>query len=557
MVVTLAFVLAGLQYAFSLYDEQIYSKSSQVLMMSSNSIEEQLKRVEEISFTIATDPQIQSDLADLKSEVNRYELYRIEQKIENKLSSYVGSEKYIPSIYIFDSEGREYLGGSSSNPIKETDKHQFLQKASKLHGENYWIERDGSNRLLTSVRQIRSYENLNFENLGKLFIRVDLDRIVNRLPKTHIENAGNIVISNGQQVFYSEKAVDSFKDYNFSTKDDQGYEIEVINGQIYFVNHIKSPYKDWIYWSFIPYNLMFAKITAAKYSLVVFFMFMFVFLIYLGFKFSKRITNPIEDLVLAMKHVQKGDFKVVDKMNPSLIYEDEVGILYCNFKTMVERIDDLIKENYAKQLLLKETEFKALQAQINPHFLYNTLESINWQAKANQQHQISNMVEALGYLFRHSINFKEDIITLENELEIVQNYITIQQYRFEERLEFQLEIPSEVIQCAIPKLTLQPLIENAIHYALEPSIESCVIKIKAYLQKDILFIRVEDNGPGIDPLLLEKLKIGIVKTRGTGIGLKNINERIKLSFGEEFGLKIENLSGKGTAVTVALPFQSR
>jgi two-component system sensor histidine kinase YesM len=167
------------------------------------------------------------------------------------------------------------------------------------------------------------------------------------------------------------------------------------------------------------------------------------------------------------------------------------------------------------------------------------------------------MVEALGYLFRHSISFKEDVITLENELEIVQNYITIQQYRFEERLEFQMEVPSELMQCAIPKFTLQPLIENAIHYALEPSIESCLITIKAYLQKGILFIRVEDNGPGIDPLLLEKLKKGIVKTRGTGIGLKNIDDRIKLGFGEEFGIKVENLSGKGTAIIVVLPFHTR
>jgi len=111
--------------------------------------------------------------------------------------------------------------------------------------------------------------------------------------------------------------------------------------------------------------------------------------------------------------------------------------------------------------------------------------------------------------------------------------------------------------CAIPKFTLQPIIENAIHYALEPSIEVCVIKISASLQEDRLFLRIEDNGPGIDPLVLEKLKLGIVKTRGTGIGLKNINERIKLGFGEEFGITVENLSGKGAAIIVELPYLAR
>ncbi|MFC0270401.1 sensor histidine kinase [Metabacillus herbersteinensis] len=556
MIVTLAFVLAGLQWSFALYDEQIYIKSSQVLIMSSNSIEEQLERVEEeVSFNIAMDPQIQRNLTELQGDVTGYDLYRIKREIVDELASYVGSEKYIQSIYLFDSDGREYLAGSSSEPMNEAKKYIYLQDASKLEGKNYWVIKDGSNRFLNSGRQIRSYENLNFENIGKLLIRVDLDKIVSDLPKINGEIAGNIVMSNGKDIFYSEKAIDDFKKFNFSAEEDEGYKIENIDGERYFVNHIKTSYEGWTYWSFIPFEPMFAKITAAKYLFIFLLMLMFVILISLGFNFSKRITNPIEDLVSACKHIQKGNFKIVDSLNPSLVYKDEVGILYRNFKTMVEQIEDLIEENYSKQLLIKETEFKALQAQINPHFLYNTLESINWQAKANQQQQISNMVEALGYLFRHSINFKEDIITVDRELEIVENYVTIQQYRFEERLIFHLDIPSEVMQCSIPKFTLQPLIENAIQHALEPAIESCVIKITAYQKKDRLFLRVEDNGPGIDPLLLEKLREGKIQTAGNGIGMKNIDERIKLSFGEKYGLRIENLSETGTAITIVLPFK--
>lgn len=557
MLITLTFVLAGLQYAFSMYDEQIYSKSSQVLMMSSNSIEEHLKRVEEVSFNIATDPEIQQMLVELDGEVKGYDLYQQELKLENKLSSYVGSEKYIPAIYIYDSKGRVFLGGSSSYPIKEKDKGRFLRKASTLDGKNFWILDDGSNQLLTSVRQIRSYENLNFDNLGKLFIRVDLDKIVQELPKSNMEMEGNIVISKGEEILYSEKPSTIYKKLNLVTESKQGYEIQSLEGKRLFINHIESPFEDWTYWSVIPYNTMFSKITAAKFTILVIFFIMFMILIYLGFRLSKRITNPIEELVVTMQQVQKGNFHIVKKMNPSLIHEDEVGTLYANFKTMVERIDHLINENYSKQLLLKETEFKALQAQINPHFLYNTLESINWQAKANDQHQISSMVEALGYLFRHSISFKEDIILLENELMIVQNYLTIQQYRFEERLQFRMDVPPEVMQCPIPKFTIQPLIENAIHYALEPSIEACTITIKASIEEDRFVVRVEDNGPGIDPLILEKLRLGMIKTRGSGIGLKNINERIKLGFGDEYGITVENLSGKGAAVIVSLPFHSR
>lgn len=557
MVTTLVFVLGGIRYAFSLYDEQIYAKSSQVLMMSSNSIEEKLERVEEVSYEIAVDPDIQRILIELQGNVEKYDIFRLEQEIEDKLVKYVGSEKYIQSIFLYDSAGREFLAGSSSNRLKEKDKDLALNQADKYEGENHWMELDGDNGYLTSVRLIRSYENLRFEKIGKLLVRVNLDTIVSDLPKPNGDWAGNIVISDRDHVFYSEKGMDDLNNYHFVAKNEQGYGIEKINGERSFVNHFTTDFEGWTYWSIIPFNKMFSKITAVKYSLVFVFMLMFIILISLGFNFLRRITNPILELAGTMQKVQNGDFNIVNSLNPSKIYEDEVGILYRNFKTMIQRIDELIQENYSKQLLIKETEFKALQSQINPHFLYNTLESINWLAIINKQKQISSMVEALGNLMRNSINFKEDIITVEEELEIVNSYLTIQKYRFDDRLEFQMGVPSHFMKCRIPKLILQPLLENSFKHAVETSVYTSVIKLEAYQEEDKLFIRVEDNGPGIDPLILEKVKEGKVKPKGTGIGLNNIDNRIKLFNGEEYGLRIENLLGKGTAITVVLPFQSR
>jgi two-component system, sensor histidine kinase YesM len=555
MVTTLVFVLGGIRYAFSLYDEQIYAKSSQVLMMSSNSIEEKLERVEEVSYEIAVDPDIQRILIELQGNVEKYDIYRLEQEIEDKLVKYVGSEKYIQSIFLYDSAGREFLAGSSSNQLK--DKDLALNQADKYEGENQWMELDGDNGYLTSVRLIRSYENLSFEKIGKLLVRVNLDTIVSDLPKPNGDWAGNIVISDRDHVFYSEKGMDDLNNNHFVAKNEQGYGIEKINGERSFVNHFTTDFEGWTYWSIIPFNKMFSKITAVKYSLVLVFMLMFIILISLGFNFLRRITNPILELAGTMQKVQNGNFNIVNSLIPSKIYEDEVGILYRNFKTMIQRIDELIQENYSKQLLIKETEFKALQSQINPHFLYNTLESINWLAIINKQKQISSMVEALGNLMRNSINFKEDIITVEEELEIVNSYLTIQKYRFDDRLEFQLGVPSHFMKCRIPKLILQPLLENSFKHAVETSVYTSVIKLEAYQEEGKLFIRVEDNGPGIDPLILEKVKEGKVKPKGTGIGLNNIDNRIKLFTGEEYGLRIENLLGKGTAITVVLPFQSR
>jgi len=554
MVTTLVFVLGGIRYAFSLYDEQIYAKSSQVLMMSSNSIEEKLERVEEVSYEIAVDPDIQRILIELQGNVEKYDIYRLEQEIEDKLVKYVGSEKYIQSIFLYDSAGREFLAGSSSNQLK--DKDLALNQADKYEGENQWMELDGDNGYLTSVRLIRSYENLSFEKIGKLLVRVNLDTIVSDLPKPNGDWAGNIVISDRDHIFYSEKGIDDLNNNHFVAKNEQGYGIEKIKGERFFVNHFTTDFEGWTYWSIIPFNQMFSKITAVKYSLVLVFILMVVILISLGFNFLSRITKPILELATTMQKVQNGNFNIVTSLNPSKIYEDEIGVLYRNFKTMIQRIDELIQENYTKQLLIKETEFKALQSQINPHFLYNTLESINWLAIINKQKQISSMVEALGNLMRNSINFKEDIITVKEELEIVNSYLTIQKYRFDDRLEFQLDVPSNFMKCRIPKLILQPLLENSFKHAVETSVYTSVIKLQAYQEEDKLFIRVEDNGPGIDPLILQKVKEGKVKPKGTGIGLNNIDNRIKLFTGEEYGLRIENLLGKGTAITVVLPFQS-
>jgi two-component system, sensor histidine kinase YesM len=556
MVTALVFVLGGIRYAFSLYDEQIYAKSSQVLMMSSNSIEEKLKQVQEVSYEIAVDPNIQRILIELQGNVEKYEFFRLEQELEDALVKYAGSEKYIQSIYLFDSAGREFLAGSSSNPLNVTEKELALSQAVKYKGENHWMEIDGYNGNLTSVRLIRSYENLNFDNVGKLLIRVNLDTIVSDLPKPAGDLAGNIVISDGNHVFYSEKGMEDINTYHFIAKNAQGYGIEKINGERFFLNYFTTDFEEWTYWSIIPFNKMFSKITAVKYSLVLVFVLMFIILISLSFNFLSRITKPILELAGTMQKVQNGNFTIVNTLNPPKIYEDEVGILYRNFKTMIQRIDELIQENYSKQLLIKETEFKALQSQINPHFLYNTLESINWLAIINKQKQISNMVEALGNLMRNSINFKEDIITVEEELEIVNSYLTIQKYRFDDRLEFQLDIPADFMKCRIPKLILQPLLENSFKHAVETSIYTSVIKLQAYQEQDKLFIRVEDNGPGIDPLILQKVKEGIVKPKGTGIGLNNIDNRIKLFTGEQYGLRIENLLEKGTAITVVLPFQT-
>jgi two-component system, sensor histidine kinase YesM len=555
LLVCLSFIILGFQYAFNTYDEQIYRKSSQVLIMSSNRIEDELKNIEEVTYRVATDSVIQNALTDSNKSLSKYEKYRIEQEIWEKLTSYIGSENYIQSIHLFNQDGKEFRAGRAPSKHLYNNKGNLIKTAEEGNGGNIWMSLESSKDSIFSTREIRSYKRLKFENLGTLIVEVRLDKIVKELSSKS-EGEGFIAMSKGEDIFFVEDPTIDLSTLQLGASDPQGYKIKHLFGRSHFVTYSKSSYMDWTYWSVIPFGTMFAKVTMIKYMVIFLFLTITIFAIYSVVRFSKRITNPIENLVSAMKFVQRGDFKVTETYTPSQ-YHDEVGILHQNFFLMIERINDLIKENYEKQLLIKDTEFKALQSQINPHFLYNALESINWLAKLNQQQQISQMVESLGFLLRNAISIQDDVITVREEVKMVEHYVTIQRYRFEERLEFLLSVDEKVIDCSLPKLVIQPLVENAINYGLEMMIEPCEIHVSVFKEGDYIHIVVEDNGPGMDKEQLEKVRKGEMKTRGTGIGLRNIDSRIKFVFGSEYGLQIDSEINKGTKVSITIPYQKR
>jgi two-component system sensor histidine kinase YesM len=275
--------------------------------------------------------------------------------------------------------------------------------------------------------------------------------------------------------------------------------------------------------------------------------------VYLSMRLARSLTRPIEQLTAKMKQVENGEFKMADEAANVSQRTDEIGVLQKNFAIMIKKIDTLIKEDYTKQILIKDAQLKALQAQINPHFLYNTLDSINWLAKVNGQGHISAMVESLGNLMRNAISGKEPIITLEEEVQLLKDYLTIQKMRFGERLRYQLDIDREWLGLKVPKLTLQPIVENSINYGLEKTLTECRITVMAVSQADSLKIMVTDNGPGIPEEILEKLAQGEIKPKGSGMGLENIDHRLKLIFGEEYGLCITSELGKGATVTIRIP----
>lgn len=244
---------------------------------------------------------------------------------------------------------------------------------------------------------------------------------------------------------------------------------------------------------------------------------------------SKNISKPINELANLMDKVEKGDRNV----NFSINTNDEIAHMGNSFNNMLKEINRLIEEVYIKQYLLKEAEFKALKAQVNPHFLYNTLESINWMAKLDDLQGVSTMVTSLGKFLRYSISKKGDVVTVEEELQQVNNYLTIQKIRYRDKFQVSIEVDQEVYKQNILRLLIQPLVENAITHGLEQKRGKGNLIIKGYLEKNIVYIDVIDDGIGV----------GNSNSSGEKIGLSNVDNRIKLHYGDEYGVELFSEEG--------------
>lgn len=265
---------------------------------------------------------------------------------------------------------------------------------------------------------------------------------------------------------------------------------------------------------------------------------------------SYRITNPIRRLESSVKELEKN-------LETNIYFGGsyEIQRLSKTIRDMRDRIKSLMDEIVVEHEEKRRSEFNSLQAQINPHFLYNTLDIIVWQIENEKQAEAVKIVTALARFFRLSLGKGKNIVTLGDEIEHIKNYLTIQHMRFKNKFEYEFEIEESTTSLSSLKLMLQPLVENAIYHGMEFMDGDGLIKIKTEIANSMLFIYISDNGLGMTEEKLELVLKGVSKTgsKGSGIGVKNVNERIKLYFGEDYGLKIDSEPDFGTTVTVILP----
>jgi two-component system sensor histidine kinase YesM len=503
---------------------------------------------------------------DLSKQTNN--LSRTE--IEQRLRSIVDSRQDIVCLILFDLEGNILLSTIDApvRPKEELTNQTWFTRA--LGGEgNFYFTGPHVQQLFTSsypwvitYSQQISYINEEGElSQGLLLIDMNFSAVSElcqsaKLGNTgyvyFIDNNGKIVYHPYQQLINSnlfDEDLDSVQEHIFGTFTNtfEGRERLVI---INTVNNAR-----WRIVGVAYMDELMAGLNQYTTVMIIVLAFCIVITILLARSVSAYISRPIRELERLMNSVERGDFSAP----PTVGGNQEVAALSQTFALMVGRIRQLMDDIVKSQEMKRKFELDALQAKINPHFLYNTLDSVVWMAEQNDTEGVITMITALAKLFRISISKGRDIITLSEELEHVRNYLIIQQIRYQDKFEFTISMEEGMENLPTIKLIVQPIVENAIYHGIKYLQEMGHIDIKVFKRKPgAIVIEVRDNGVGMDAQKLDTILSleGPPHKSGAGIGVRNVHQRIQLYYGSDYGLEISSELDEGTLVRLVIPEQA-
>lgn len=548
------------------YNELLYKAVAENLTHSAYTISDSLNSIVNISSSIIAAPEIQTSLSNITRMNDRVAWTNANRIINNSLQTYYSSVRGNGASFMMIQN--KYFNNSTytvwRNKLSEKRFLAAIDAAASKKGAAAWIPADPDSNALLISREIREIDHLSLAPLGTLIVYVDLNNIIEKATAaTNQYSDSRYVLCSGKQRIYMPEGFPEPLADKLISSSSQKYQILKLKGHTYFSVHNTIPDYNMDYYGLVPYDEVMGTL---KTTLLSSFLSLFAgvcFIIVISNILIRSILRHFQILLQKMDQFSQDEAALLStKYDSEYAHrKDEIGRLHQGFERMTKRIQNLVNTNYVNELLAREAQIKALESQINPHFLYNTLESINWRAKAVNNREISLMTESLGSLLRATLSNKKSLVTLSYELNLIQSYITIQQIRFEERLDYRAEIPDELKDALLPPLTLQPLVENAIHYALEEITETCYITVLAAIQDETgengescIRISVANSGSSFDDNLLELLKQNKKQPSRSGIGLLNIDKRIKLLFGEHYGLSLSNQEDCAVA-SVTIPYR--
>lgn len=545
-----AVMAVTLQFAFRIYDRQLYEKSLAELDFFAQQVNERLAQIEELTVSIATGNEVQNQLSWMQDmDYLSREYNYAKQQLMTILQNRIFSQEVIRNVIYTDQKQVTFTAGVYTGEIEPPVMDALLQQFHEKRGGYVWFSPTEDYPYLISGRDVLEVKNATLDYLGSLIFSSDIAKLIERQTKDLEAEHSTLLVYSEQGMIYQEAEISGLDlpDMN----QEKGWKIINYQGERTFLCYEKSKETGWMYVNFFPYSEIYGQVLRLRYMILLILATVFAGAVFALRRISGAITRPLEQLTESMKVVEQGDFKGAKKLLPPNPSMDETGRLTREFDTMLTQIDCLIHENYEKQLLLKDTKYKMLQSQINPHFLYNTLNSLNWMVKAGNAADASRMIVELGSLLRGVLS-KKVYVTAEEELDMLESYIAIQQYRYKNRAKFTIEKDGKMEAYFVPKMILQPLVENAISYGVDRSLNLCKVFVKAEEKGDVLLFTVHDQGPGMLPQELERVRNGTCVPKGHGIGLQNIRERLAL-ISKDALLTVESVPGEGTTVEIQIP----
>lgn len=489
--------------------------------------------------------------AEEDTQLTAYDTFRTTQHLNGVFQNIMASYDYITGIYIFTPSDVTFSCSQSSNILSSrySPKGKNWYENTLAQNGHFYVSAFMDPDMFIGEVEDAVYFSLSIndlytnEFLGVILVSCDSDifdlSTVNTMPETTL-----LYISSKETNYTLYSNINELPE-NFSGS---GLEVKKTDLAVDSLELTAAFDYDSLYAEF--------SLTGALF-LVVAFTCILIFLV-LAYVMTKNMIRPLEELSTTMSRQGKD----LSFYSPYMNRTDEIGTLYNEYSNMLEELNASIKRDYQDKLNILDAQMKSLEARINSHFLFNTLESINSMAEIDENEDIATMSLALGNMFRYAIKTPSEIVTLQDEINHVKDYVSIQAIRFSNKFTLTLDIPDELYQQKVLKLILQPLVENSFYHGLNYCTAGDTITIQAKRDSTILYITVSDNGQGMTQEVLDELRAKLSEEASftelghrnkQGIGLKNIHSRIELYYGRGYGLSITSTPGEGTSITIKIP----
>lgn len=553
-IITVILLLLGIFLVNSM-TEGIYKRNQEKLSLLTYSMKNELDQAQTLTTEIGQNQLIQKSLEEAQEKkLSEIERTFLATSVQNELNWLQVNKLSIKNTLLYDANFQQIAGNMMNVDVKyQNDFDMRVIKALGLEDtEGLWhFEPDMSEAIY--VRHLFGTRDTPIKRNGSLILYINLTFVQELLASSDIFSKNDFVVleTKGQSTSTNEKLAELVRKHEQKAENLNEHFKDVYGFQTIGENRFYKLKKEFQVGNqelSVTYYLQNREMIGDVIQIIISYYFVVLIVLFFSFIFfrqlTRRLVHPINLLADNMTNFsQEQNFNEIIK-HLNLTRKDEIGQLNRNFDRLVNEIQELITKEYQAKILSQEMEYRFLQAQLNPHFMYNTLNSINWLAIKNKDKDTSMMVTSLAILLRSKLNLEKDYHTVREEMAIVEAYLTIQKVRFKSRLIFHSDIDRRTYQFLIPKLIIQPLIENAIKYGLEKQEEAIHIELMITEQEDQFQIVVSDDGPGFQE--------NSSHHQSTGIGLENISTRLKLLYQGEASLTISSVPHLQTAITIKI-----